>query len=483
MTSTQPAGGEIVPTSAILAHLDQQFDHSVDRLVNWLRIPSISTDPAYKADCRRAAQWLADDFKSIGFKSELRDTPGHPVVFAHHSGPAGYEGPHLLFYGHYDVQPPDPLELWDSPPFEPTITDGPHGQRVVARGAVDDKGQVMTFVEACRAWHLKGGGVPCRITCVIEGEEECGSVNMHTFLKTAREELVGAKSHGSPCDFAVVSDTGMWDIDTPAITYALRGLVYLEVFLHGPSRDLHSGLYGGCVPNPINELARILSLLHDEDRRITVPGFYDNVLPLTQAERDAWAALNFDEKTFLGEAGMTQGYGEKGFTLLERQWGRPTCDVNGIKGGYIGQGAKTVIPSSASAKISFRLVPNQDPKRIVEAFRKWIDSQLAPGCRVELVDHCSGRPCLTPIDHPAMGAARAALKDAMGREPVLIRTGGSIPIVEDFKSVLGLETLLIGFGLNDDRVHSPNEKFELRCFKNGQRSHAVLLGRLSQTAR
>lgn len=466
-------------SSALFAHLDEQFDSSVQRLVDWLRIPSVSTDPAFKADCRRAAQWLADEFASIGFSAHLRDTPGHPVVFAHHPGPAGYQGPHVLFYGHYDVQPPDPLDLWDSPPFEPTIVTGERGPRVVARGAVDDKGQVMTFVEACRAWHEKGGGVPCKVTCVIEGEEECGSVNMHGFLKETRDELVGSKAPGSPCDFAVVSDTGMWDIRTPAITYALRGLVYLEVFLYAPTRDLHSGLYGGCVPNPINELARLVGLLHDKDRRITLPGFYDDVLALTPAEREAWASLDFDEAEFLGEAGLEQGYGEAGFTLLERQWGRPTCDVNGIKGGYIGQGAKTVIPSVASAKISFRLVPNQDPQRVVAAFKKWIAAQLAPGCRVEVVDHGTGRPCLTPLDHPAMGAAREALHEAMEREPVLIRSGGSIPIVEGFKSVLGLETLLIGFGLNDDRVHSPNEKFELACYRNGQRSHVALLGRVA----
>lgn len=475
--------------SAVLEHLERNFDQSVNRLVEWLRIPSVSTDPAFKAECRRAAQWLADDLASIGFTAELRETKGHPVVLARHAAPRGRGGslrgrgearvPHLLFYGHYDVQPPDPLDLWDSPPFEPAIVDGPHGRRLIARGAVDDKGQVMTFVEACRAWRDAAGSIPCDITCVIEGEEECGSVNMHQFLKDAKEEIVGAAAPGSPCDFAVVSDTGMWDIDTPAITYALRGLVYLEVILHGPSRDLHSGLYGGCVPNPINELARILATIHDADRRIAIPGFYDDVRPLTAGERAEWAALDFDEKAFLSEAGLAQGYGEKGYNLLERQWARPTCDVNGIKGGYQGQGAKTVIPSSASAKVSFRLVPDQDPRRVVEAFRRWINAQLAPGCRVEIIDHGSGRPCLTPIDHPAMSAARAALKAAMGREAVLIRSGGSIPIVEGFKSILGLETLLIGFGLSDDRVHSPNEKFELKCFRAGQRSHASLLGRLA----
>ncbi len=470
-------------SATVLEHVERNFDRSVSRLVNWLRIPSVSTDPAYRSQCRQAAQWLADDLTAIGFRAQLRETKGHPVVFAHHPGPAGGKGPHLLFYGHYDVQPPDPLDLWSSPPFEPSIVDGPHGKRVVARGAVDDKGQVMTFVEACRAWHEVGGGVPCAITCVIEGEEECGSVNMHQFLKDSKHEIVGSAAPTSPCDFAVVSDTGMWDVDTPAITYALRGLVYLEVTLYGPSRDLHSGLYGGCVPNPINELSRHLAALHDGDRRITIPGFYDDVRPLTESERSQWAALDFDESAFLGEAGLSEGYGEKGFTLLERQWARPTCDVNGIKGGYQGQGAKTIISSSASAKVSFRLVPDQDPRRILDSFRKWINGQLAPGCRVEIVDHGSGRPCLTPIDHPAMFAARAALKEAMGRDPVLIRSGGSIPIVEGFKSILGLDTLLIGFGLNDDRVHSPNEKFELKCFRAGQRSHVMLLDRFARMAK
>lgn len=473
----------MVTASTVLEHVERNFDHSVDRLIHWLRIPSVSTDPAYKGQCRQAAQWLADDLAAIGFAAQLRDTPGHPVVFAHHPGSAGGAGPHLLFYGHYDVQPPDPLDLWDSPPFEPAVVEGPHGPRIVARGAVDDKGQVMTFVEACRAWHEVAGGVPCAVTCLIEGEEECGSVNMRQFLTDTKKEIVGSAAPGSPCDFALVSDTGMWDIDTPAITYALRGLVYLEVTLHGPGRDLHSGLYGGCVPNPINELAKILGALHDADRRITIPGFYDDVRALTERERTEWAALDFNEKAFLAEAGLAQGCGEKGYSLLERQWGRPTCDVNGIKGGYQGQGAKTVIPSSASAKVSFRLVPDQDPKRVLDSFRRWIDGQLAPGCRVEIIDHGSGRPCLTPIDHPAMFAAVGALKEAMGRDPVLIRSGGSIPIVEGFKSILGLDTLLIGFGLNDDRVHSPNEKFELKCFRAGQRSHVMLLDRFARMAR
>lgn len=461
-------------------HLKSGFADSVERLKQWLSIPSVSTDPAFAPDCRRAAQWLSDQFASMNFESTLREMPGHPVVVAHHRGPEGYTGPHILFYGHYDVQPPDPLNLWHSPPFEPTIVKGEHGEHIVARGAVDDKGQVMTFVEACRAWHEVGGGIPCRVTCIIEGEEENGSANLPDFLQSHREEFVGPQARGGSCSFALVSDTDMWNIDTPAISYGLRGLVYVEVFLHGPSRDLHSGLYGGCVPNPINELTRILGGLHDQNRQVTIPGFYEDVKSLTQEEQSQWQNLGFDEAGFLKEAGLKEGVGEKGFSTLERQWARPTADINGIKGGYIGEGAKTVIPAYASAKVSFRLVPDQKPEPIAKAFRKWVTDQLAPGCRVEFRDHGTGRPLMAPLSHPAMQCARNGLQAVMGKEPALIRSGGSIPIVEGFKSILGLDTLLIGFGLSDDRVHSPNEKFELKCYSNGQRSHAAMLNEFAQ---
>lgn len=468
---------------AVLAYLAEHSDAAVERLVEWLAIPSISTDPEYADECRRAGQWLVDDLTSLGFDAGLRETPGHPIVMGHHPGPEGYSGPHMLFYGHYDVQPADPLELWESPPFEPQVVDGPRGQRIIARGAVDDKGQVRSFMEALRAWKETTGTVPCRITVLVEGEEESGSVNLDNFLEAHKNELVGADAPNTPCDLVVVSDTAMWDINTPAITNAVRGLVYTEVILHGPSRDLHSGLYGGAVINPINELVRILGRLHDGDQRVTLPGFYDDVDALSDDEKRDWASLNFDEKGFLGEIGYDKPYGEKGFNTLERRWARPTCDINGIKGGYIGEGAKTVIATHASAKVSFRLVPHQDPKKIEAAFKAWIESQAPEGCRVEFLQHGTGRPCVTPTDRWFMPLAKECLEMASNKKAVTIRSGGSIPVVESFDSILGLDTLLLGFGLSDDRVHSPNEKFERGCFEIGQRSHAMFMGRLGSATR
>ncbi len=471
-----------MPTpAAVLAHLEKDEQGAIARLCDWLTIPSVSTDPEYADECRKAGQWLLDQLKSLGFEGALRETGGHPAVVARHPGPDGYAGPHILFYGHYDVQPADPLELWKSPPFEPQVVEGPRGKRIVARGAVDDKGQVMTFIEALRAWKEAGGGIPCRITVLVEGEEESGSVNLERFLKETREELVGSKSPTTPCDVVVVSDTGMWDIDTPAITSSLRGLCYMEVILRGPNRDLHSGLYGGCVPNPINELTRILGRLHDpETRKVTIPGFYDRVRDLTASERKEIKNLGFDEADFLGEIGLQEGVGEKGYTTLERQWVRPTCDINGIVGGYTGKGAKTVIASHASAKVSFRLVPDQNPADVARAFRTWVSAQVPPGCTVEFLEHGHGRPIRVPGDLPVMKSAREALREVSGKEPKLIGSGGSIPVVETFKTVLGLDTLLVGFGLDDDRVHSPNEKFEVGCFRLGCRAHAAMLGRFGE---
>ena len=468
--------------NAVLEQLESDFDDSVDRLCAWLAIPSVSTDPDRADDCRRAAQWLADQLAGLGFTAELRPTGGHPVVFAHHPGPDDERsaGPHILFYGHYDVQPPDPLDLWDSPPFEPTIVDGPRGKRIVARGAVDDKGQVMMFVEALRAHHAVSGTIPCRITCIIEGEEEVGSENLPKFVASIREELVGSDCPGgSPCDVVLVSDTAMWDINTPALTVGLRGLCYREVVLRGPDRDVHSGHFGGAIPNPINELTRILGRLHDDDGRVAIPGFYDDVVPLTDAERAEWAQLDFNSAAALARIGLSAGKGEKGYTMLEREWGRPACDINGIKGGYIGRGAKTIIASSASAKVSFRLVPNQDPVTIGKAFCQWFDSHVPNGCRTEFLEHGDGHAYLAPADSRYMTAARTSLRTAVGAEPVLIRAGGSIPIINSFKKTLGLDSILMGFGLDDDRVHSPNEKFELKCFSFGRRSHAILLAQLA----
>ncbi len=447
------------------------MDHALSRYLDFLRIPSISTAPAYKAEVRRAGEWLVAQFKELGFTATLHDTPGHPILVAHHDGPAGGSAPHLLYYGHYDVQPPEPLELWESPPFEPAIVDGPHGKRIVARGAVDDKGQVMTFLEAFRAWKAVHGSFPAEITVLIEGEEEDGSASLPGFLAAHADQLSKAAA-------VIVTDTNSWDIDTPAITYRLRGLTYVEVTLEGPSRDLHSGLYGGGVLNPINALTKILGQLHDAQGRVQIPGFYDDVVELSPSEREAWAALPFDEKEFLGEIGLTQSTGEEGYTLLERLWARPTCDLNGIWGGYIGTGAKTVIASHASAKLSFRLVPNQDPEKIIAGLNAFLEARTPPDCHWRVEKFSASPGILVPAEGPFMRAARAGLEDIYGKQPAMVGSGGAIPVVGMLQTQLGLDSILVGFGLSDDRIHSPNEKFELKCFKNGILSHAAILARL-----
>ena len=467
-------------TEKVLEHAVDNLDAGIERLMELLRIESVSTDPAYRDSCRAAARWCAEHLKESGVDAELHETgtpdsPGHPVVYGHCPGPEGYRGPHVLFYGHYDVQPPDPLDKWDSPPFEPTLHRDGH-PRIVARGAVDDKGQVMTFLEALRVWKETTGEIPLRLTIILEGEEECGSVNLEKYLEDNRETL-------SRCDICLVSDTGMWNRETPAITYSLRGLVYCEAILHGPSMDLHSGGWGGCMPNPINELVKMFAGLFGEDGRCTLPGFYDDVLPLSEEQRNEWKKLGFDEDKALAEIGLPPeaNVGEKGYSMLERQWARPTCDINGIYGGYMGKGAKTVIATHAGAKISFRLVPDQNPARIMESLHNWLKERTPAGCRLEFLSHGTGIPSVVPTDLPEMKLAKEALREASGRDPVLIGSGGSIPVVGSFKTVLGLDTLLLGFGLSDDRVHSPNEKFELGCYELGLKTHVLLLDKLSRS--
>jgi acetylornithine deacetylase/succinyl-diaminopimelate desuccinylase-like protein len=388
-----------------------------------------------------------------------------------HDRTAPEGAPHLLYYGHYDVQPADPLELWDSPPFEPAIVDGPHGPRVVARGAVDDKGQVMTFIEALRAWKAVHGALPVRVTVFLEGEEESSSKSLEPFLLANREEL--------RADVCVISDTGMIDVDKPAITYMLRGLAYAEVTLHGPSHDLHSGMYGGAVVNPVNALCRILAGLHDEAGRVLIPGFYDEVREIAPAEAEAWRGIGFDEQAFLKSAGFATSTGETGRSVLERVWSRPTCDVNGIWGGYTGEGSKTVIAAKASAKLSCRLVPDQDPARVMAGLKRFFTERVPPGCRLDFVEMGTGAAIRVPTDSPFLDAARAAAEEVFGVPPVLIGCGGSIPVVASMKRILGLDTLLVGFGLDDDRVHSPNEKFELVCYRRGIETHAAMLGRFA----
>ncbi len=473
--------------SNVLAWLESNESASIARLCEWLRIPSVSTDPAYKAETARAAEWAAGQLRESGLRVEILPTgepagEGHPIVLAESDAGPEYDGPHVLFYGHYDVQPADPLELWDSPPFEPVIkpAEGEVGERVVARGAVDDKGQVATFLEALRAWKEAGdlvaGGV--RFTVLLEGEEESGSVNLDRFVRQQAERL-------GKCDVCVISDTGMLGRGRPAITYGVRGLAYTEVVLHGADQDLHSGLWGGRSPNPISELVKVLAQLWDADRRVTIPGFYDGVRELTKAERAEWEALGFDQADALRKIGLgpEADVGEAGFSALEREWARPTAEINGIVGGYTGAGAKTVIPSHASAKVSFRLVDDQDPAQITEAFFAWCKARTPAGCRWECMDHGGGDPATVATDSPALAAARRALrKAAHGTEAALIKTGGSIPVAGMLKKELGLETIFMGFGLDDDRVHSPNEKFELECFRLGARAHVLFIDELRSMA-
>jgi acetylornithine deacetylase/succinyl-diaminopimelate desuccinylase-like protein len=468
------AGSQSLSIAPVLKQIDKDFDAAVKRLCDLLRIPSISTDPAYKADCRRAAQWCADQLIDIGFDASVRNTPGHPMVVAHLAphGPASTSGPRILYYGHYDVQPPDPLDLWESKPFEPAIVKSPHGKKIVARGAVDDKGQVMTFIEAFRAWIKVHGTLPVNISVILEGEEESGSPSLDPFLKANKKEL--------QADVCVVSDTGMWNIDTPAITYMLRGLVYIEATLHGPSHDLHSGMYGGTLVNPINALCKIIGELHDDHRVVQIPGFYDDVKELTADEQKMWRSLGFKEREFLGGAGVKTPYGEKGRSTLERMWSRPTCDVNGIFGGYTGKGAKTVIASHATAKISCRLVPNQNPKKIYDGLVKFLRDRTPPDCKWDIEQHGCSPAIRVPTESPFLDAAMKGLSEVFHNRPVLIGCGGSIPLVGSVQRILGFDSLLVGFGLEDDRVHSPNEKFELKCYERGIKSHAAILAQFAK---
>ncbi len=457
--------------SPVLDRLDQELDHSLQRLFELLRLKSISTDPAFFAECRKGAEWLVADLKSIGFDASVRATPGHPMVVAHHDGPAG--APHVLFYGHYDVQPVDPLDLWESDPFSPSLKEIAPGHKVITgRGSADDKGQLMTFVEACRAWKAVHGSLPCRITILFEGEEESGSPSLKPFLEANAEEL--------KADFALVCDTDMWDRDTPSICTSLRGLVGEEVVITAADRDLHSGMYGGPAENPIRVLARILAAVHDENGRVTIPGFYDGVEETPSQVLKSWEMLGQTAESFLGPIGLSQPAGEKGRSVTEMVWARPTAEFNGISGGYEGKGFKTVIAAEAMAKVSFRLVHKQDPNRIRAAFRKFVEERLPADCSVAFHPHGGSPAIRLSYDSPFVAKAKTALSQEWPRPAVLTGSGGSIPVVGDFQTYLGMESLLVGFGLADDRIHSPNEKYELSSFHNGQRSWARILDALTR---
>jgi acetylornithine deacetylase/succinyl-diaminopimelate desuccinylase-like protein len=456
----------------VLARIDAELDNSLERLFKLLSIPSISTDPAHAEDCRIAATSVAADLATLGVAAEVHPTDGHPIVFAKASFAAAPNRKRAVFYGHYDVQPVDPLDLWQMPPFEPRLATLPDGRRaIMARGASDDKGQVMTFIEACRAWKAVTGSVPVDVTFVIEGEEEHGSKHLPGWIDAHKADLAA--------DLALVCDTGMWDPRTPAITTALRGLVYEEVKIKAADRDLHSGVFGGAAQNPIRVLARIIAAIHDEHGRITIPGFYDGVTEPPADVKREWEGLGLTAENFLGKVGLGVPAGEEGRLVIEQISSRPTCDVNGIWGGYTGEGAKTVIPAEASAKISFRLVGRQDPAKVREAFRAFVRLRLPADCKVEFKSHGGAPAVAVDWNMPQLAAARAALSEEWGAETLLIASGGSIPVVGDFKRIVGLDTLLIGFGLDDDRIHSPNEKYDLTSFHKGTRSWARILAALA----
>jgi acetylornithine deacetylase/succinyl-diaminopimelate desuccinylase-like protein len=461
--------------NAVLAAADSEFENSLDRLFGFLRIPSISADPAYKAECDKAANWIAGELQSLGFVAGVRPTPGIPMVVAHYT-PKGTAAklPHVLFYGHYDVQPADPVDLWKSPPFEPTRrTDGDGVERIYGRGSADDKGQLMTFVEAARAWIATSGLLPIKATFLIEGEEEFGSPSLIPFLTANKAEL--------SCDAAFVCDTNMWDARTPAITTRLRGLVHEEITVTGPRIDLHSGMYGGPAMNPIRVLAKVIAALHDKTGKVTIPGFYDGVADLPKAVKKQWLSLKFSEKKFLGELGLKVAAGEKGYSVLEQLWARPTAEVNGIWGGYTGAGTKTVLPSKAHAKFTFRLVGKQKPEKVLKAFQKFVRQRIPNDCKVEFSGRGGGnRATEIPENNPWIAKSAAALGHEFKRDAVLIGSGGSIPICRSFKDILGIDSVLVGFGLADDAIHSPNEKYNVGSFRHGIRSWVRIMAALAE---
>lgn len=449
----------------LLNYLEINKNRFLNELKEFIAIPSISTNPENKEDVQKCANWASDHLKNIGMTDvRIFQTEGHPIVYAEWSGAKGK--PTVLIYGHYDVQPVDPVELWESPPFEATI----RGDNIYARGTADDKGQVFIHFKAIETYLKNYGSLPVNIKMILEGEEEVGSVNLPKFLKENKELL--------KADLIVVSDSSMFAKGVPSICYGLRGLCYMQIDLVGPKSDLHSGSFGGSVHNPIQALAEIIASLHDKNGKITIPGFYDDVLPLTKKEREAFKKLPWSDKKYAKELGVRELYGEKGYTTLERLWARPTLECNGIWGGFTGEGAKTVLPSKASAKISMRLVPHQKSAKIAKLFERHIKKIAPKTVQVTVRNlHC-GEPAITPIDSPGVQAAVAALEKGFNKKPLYQREGGSIPIVVEFKKILGLDTVLLGFGLPDENAHAPNEFLNLDNFYGGMRTVVHLFNEL-----
>ncbi len=442
----------------ILSYLDQHRDHHVEQLCDWLRIPSISSVSDHNDDTTRAAAFVADELRDLGLHVEVIETKGHPLVYAETEQRDDRRT--LLFYGHYDVQPVDPLDLWDSPPFEPVIKDG----IVYARGSSDDKGQLYTHVKALEAYLKTDTELPVNVKFIIEGEEECGGPAIYEYVEANPEKLA--------CDAVVISDTSLYDEQTPAICYSLKGLAYMEINLEGPGADLHSGSFGGTVQNPGNAICEIVAKLKDEHGVVLIPGFYDDVIPVDEDEKAAFASLNYTDEVLRKDTGAPGPFGEKGYTTLERMWARPTCDVNGLWSGYSGEGAKTIVPAKAGAKVSMRLVPDQDPKKIAKLFEDYVREIAPEGVKVTVIDHHGANPVMVPRESEMMEAGMRAMEKGFGKRPVFIREGGSIPIVGTFQSSLKQPVLLLGYGLPNDNIHSPNEKFHLENYFNGIRTTA-----------
>lgn len=440
-------------------YIDANEEKFKDELFELLRIPSVSTDSKNKGDVKQAAEYLVNQLEGIGMdRVKLHDTPGHPIVTAekcpHNNRPT------VLIYGHYDVQPSDPDELWETPPFEPTVKDG----RVYARGSSDDKGQSFTHIKSVEAYMKTGTELPVNVKYILEGEEEIGSPHLIPFIKEHKELL--------SCNMVLISDTAMFGEDQPSITYGLKGLAYMEFKVTGPNRDLHSGVFGGAVHNPANVLCEIIAKLKDEDGVIQIPGFYDDVEPLTEEQRKAIKELPFDEEKYKESLGLDKLHGEKGYSTLERATARPTLDVNGLWSGYQKEGAKTVLPGTANAKVSMRLVPNQDPKKIAKLFKEYVESITPDTVDIDVMEHHGGHPIVIDLDFYGLKAAAKAFEDVYEKEVLFSREGGSIPIVADFKKVLGVNSILMGFGLTKDALHSPNESFSLKDFHRGIKTSA-----------
>jgi acetylornithine deacetylase/succinyl-diaminopimelate desuccinylase-like protein len=449
--------------NALFNYLKQNQARFVQELCEYVRFPSVSAQAQHRPDMLACAQWLVQHCRQIGLETRLCPTKGHPVVIAKmHRRSPGKKRPHFLVYGHYDVQPPEPFELWKSPPFEPRL----QGRSLFARGATDNKGQHLAHLKAVEAYLKTGTELPCDLTFVIEGEEEVGSSSLGTFLKANRKELL--------CDAVVISDTGMPSRKHPALTYALRGIAAFEITLHGPGRDLHSGIFGGTVDNPAMALCQLLAKLRDRNGRVAVPGFYDRVKSLSAYERKQFQRLPFNEKEYRKFLGVPQLFGERGFTPIEQRSARPTLEINGLTSGYQGEGSKTIVPAWARAKLTARLVPDQDPAEITQLIERHLRKLCPPSVSLEITSGHGAQPYLVSPAKPEAKAALRALKAAFKCEPVLMREGGSIPIVNEFKRILHADSFMLGLALPDDNAHSPNEKFDLDCFEKGQRMSAHL---------